>query len=64
MKKRAVFKFNNGYPVLLCSKCSVIIKYHKYFTEDEKLACKGELKLKPQYCDECSEKLNLFEPDI
>ena len=62
MKKRAVFRGNNGNSVLLCSKCSVIIKYYKYFTDQEKLACKGEIKLKPQYCDECAEKLQLFEP--
>jgi len=57
MKKRAVFKFNGGYPVMLCSKCSATIKYWVDFTEDEKLAFKGEIKLKPQYCDECEEEL-------
>lgn len=60
MKKKASFKIKNGLPVLLCSKCSAVIKHYKYFTEEEKLAFKGNLKLKPQYCDECAEKLNFF----
>jgi hypothetical protein len=60
MKKRAVFKFNGGSPVLLCTKCSKIIKYGKYFTEEEIKASKGEIKLNPQYCDDCAEKLGLF----
>ena len=57
MKKRAVFKLNGEIPVMLCSKCSIIIKYYTFFTEEEKLAFKGELKLKPQYCDKCEEEL-------
>lgn len=58
MKGKIKFKLNGGNPVILCSHCSVIIKYSKYFTEDELLALKGELKLPPQYCDECEEKRN------
>jgi len=61
MKHRAVFKLNGGNPVILCSKCSVIIKYWKFFTEEEKLASKGEIKIPPQYCDECAEELDKFE---
>ncbi len=60
MKKRAVFKFNGENSVLLCSKCSKVIKYFKYFTEDELSALKGEIKLLPQYCDDCAEKLGFF----
>src|SRR5574343_860636 len=52
-KKKAIFKFNNANPVILCSKCSKIIKYIKDFTEDEKLAIKGRKYLEPQYCDSC-----------
>ena len=60
MKHRAVFKLNGGNPVLLCSKCSKIIKYSRYFTEEEIKASKGEIKLPPQYCDDCAEKLGFF----
>jgi hypothetical protein len=53
---KAIFKFNGGLGALLCSKCSVIIKTGCDFSELEKKALKGEIKLKPQYCDKCSEK--------
>lgn len=56
-KGKAKFKLNNGNPVMLCSHCSTIIKYSKYFTDEEWEASKGEIKLPPQYCDECEEKL-------
>ena len=56
MKGKAKFKLNGGNPVLLCSQCSIIIKYSKHFTEEERLACEGEIKLPAQYCDECAEK--------
>ena len=56
MKGRAKFKFNSGNPVLLCSKCNKIIKYSKYFTEEDWKACRGEIKLSSQICDECLEK--------
>ena len=56
-KGKAKFKLNNGNPVMLCSHCSTIIKYSKYFTDEEWEAAKGEIKLPPQYCDECGEKL-------
>ena len=54
------FKFNGGNPVILCSKCSTIIKYSKYFTKDEWKASKGEIKLEPQFCDECEEKMKKY----
>ena len=57
MKHRAVFKLNSGNPVMLCSRCSTIIKYAKFFTEEELQASKGEIKIPPQYCDECEEKI-------
>ena len=57
-KGKAKFKLNGGNPVLLCSHCSCIIKYSKYFTEDEWKACRGEIKIPPQYCDECEELRN------
>lgn len=56
-KGKAKFKLNNGNPVMLCSHCSTIIKYSKYFTDEEWEAAKGKIKLPPQYCDECEEKL-------
>lgn len=57
MKKKIKFKFNGGNPVIVCSICNSIIKYAKDFTEDEKKALKGELKMKPQFCDRCEEKM-------
>lgn len=51
-KNQAIFKFNGGNGALLCSKCSVIIKTGKDFTELEHQAMKGEAKLQPQYCEE------------
>ena len=61
MKGKAKFKLVGGDPVMLCSHCSIIIKYFKHFTEDEKLAAKGSLKIAPQFCDECEEKMNKYE---
>lgn len=63
MKHRAVFKYNSGMGALLCSKCSAIIKEGRFFTEEEWKACRGEIKIPPQYCDECAEKLNKFKVD-
>lgn len=61
MKAHAKFKvIKKELPVLICSKCSKTIKEWKYFTEDEKLASKGEIKLPAQYCDECEEKLGIY----
>lgn len=57
-KGKAKFKLNGGNPVLLCSHCSIILKYSRHFTDEEWLAVKGEIKLPPQYCDECEEKRN------
>lgn len=61
MKGKAKFKLNSGHGALLCSKCSAIIKEGRYFTEEEWKAAKGEIKLAPQYCDECEAKLKGYE---
>lgn len=53
MKNEAIFKFNGGYPVLLCSQCGAIIKYYYKFTEEEKKACSNIEYLEPQYCNGC-----------
>ena len=50
--EKAIFKLNNGSPVLLCSKCRKIIKTVAEFGELEKFAVKGITTLLPQYCDE------------
>lgn len=50
---KAIFKYNNGQGALLCSKCSVIIKYGRDFTVQEHLAMQGKVKLEPQYCNNC-----------
>lgn len=57
MKGKASFKFNNGNGALICSKCGVIIKEGRHFTEEEWKALRGEIKLPPQYCDKCEEKM-------
>lgn len=54
---KAKFKFSGEQTVMLCSHCSRVIKYWSVFSEEEKLAAKGELKLGHQYCDDCEEKL-------
>ena len=51
--KKAIFKFNGGNGALLCSKCKVIIKTGKDFTEQEIKAIRGEIKLDSQYCNKC-----------
>lgn len=56
MKGKAKFKVIDGHPVLLCSKCSTILKYARFFTTEEWEASQGKVKLASQYCDECEEK--------
>jgi hypothetical protein len=59
-KERAKIKFNGGSLALLCSKCSVIIKTGKDFTQEEIEYAKTERKhLDPQYCKKCKE-INIF----
>jgi len=53
---KADFKYNGGAGALLCSKCKVIIKTGKDYTEKEKLASKGKIELPPQFCDKCNNK--------
>lgn len=55
-KETAIFKFNGGLGALLCSKCRVIIKTGKDFTEQEKQAIKGKIYYPPQYCEKCKSK--------
>lgn len=61
MKSKAKFKFNNGNGALICTKCGIIIKEGRYFTDDEWKAYKGELKLPAQFCDKCEEKMKIYE---
>lgn len=62
MRNHAKFKvIKKELPVIICSRCSKVIKEWRYFTEDEKLAFKGEFKLDSQYCDECEEKLGIYK---
>jgi hypothetical protein len=56
MAKKAKFKFNSGYGALCCSHCGRTIKEGVHFTEEEWQACRGEIKLKPQFCDVCNER--------
>ena len=55
--EKAIFKYNGGLGALLCSKCRVIIKTGKDFTEEEIKAIKGKVDMPPQYCDKCKNKL-------
>ncbi len=52
-RSKAIFKFNGGNGALLCSKCSVIIKTGRDFTEAERSAAKGDAYLSAQYCEKC-----------
>lgn len=52
---RADFKYNGGAGALLCSKCRVIIKIGKDYTDKEKLASRGKITLPPQYCNNCKQ---------
>ena len=61
MKGKAKFKFNSGLWALLCSRCSVIIKEGRHFTEEEWKAPRGEKTLPPQYCDKCVGKMEKYE---
>jgi hypothetical protein len=53
---KADFKYNGGAGALLCSKCKVIIKIGKDYTNEEKLASRGKIQLPPQYCDKCKDQ--------
>ena len=48
--EKAIFKYNGGLGALLCSKCKVIIKTGRDFTEEEIKAIKGKVNMPPQYC--------------
>lgn len=54
--EKATVKFNGGLLALLCSKCAVILKTGKDFTEEEKKFAMGEAHLPPQYCKRCTEE--------
>lgn len=51
--KVAKFKFNGGYPVLVCSKCGAILKALKEFTEEETRALWEINNIKARYCKTC-----------
>lgn len=55
-KEKAIFKFNGGLGALLCSKCRVIIKIGKDFTEQEIKAIKYGVYYPPQYCEKCKKQ--------
>jgi len=57
MEKKAKFKVVHNKPQLICSKCSELVKYSKDFSEEDWKAFKGEILLKPQFCDKCEEIL-------
>jgi len=55
-KAKAIFKFNGGNPVILCSKCIGIIKYYRDFTDKERTAIKGDCDLPEQFCEKCKQQ--------
>lgn len=57
MTGKAIMKFNGGIGAILCSRCKVIIKTGKDFTQEEWKAMRGELKLESQFCDDCKAKM-------
>lgn len=58
-KPRAILKFNGGNLALLCSKCSVIVKTGKDFTDEELNFVLSENKhLDPVYCSKCKQVNN------
>lgn len=57
MAMKAIFKYNGGLGALLCSKCRVIIKTGKYFTDDEWKSIRGELDMPAQYCETCMQEM-------
>lgn len=65
-KNKLLVKHNNGNPVILCHKCSIIIKYWKDFTQAERdFTQKGggiaKYWMLPQYCDKCYKYLIMDE---
>lgn len=49
---KAIIKFNGGLLALLCSKCKIIIKTGRDFTEEETNFAKGIISnLEPRYCE-------------
>lgn len=57
-QEKAIVKFNGSKLALLCSKCRVIIKVGKDFTEEELDLTLGKDKnmLPAQYCEKCKPK--------
>jgi hypothetical protein len=52
-KEKAIVKFNGGNVAILCSKCRVIIKTGKDFTEEELKFVFEKGQLLPRYCEKC-----------
>ena len=61
---KAIFKWNGGAGALLCSRCSVIMRTYKDFSEDEKLGFTGEKRIPAKYCDDCTAKMDKDAEDI
>jgi hypothetical protein len=58
MKNKLIVKFNGGTPVVLCSSCSVILRYWKDFAQEEKdFVLTGKGALPKALCPKC-EKLS------
>ena len=57
MINKAIFKFNMGVAAILCSRCRVIIKTGKDFTQEEWKAMRGESKLEAKFCNDCKAKI-------
>lgn len=49
------FKKKGKQYVIICDKCNSIVKYEKHFTDEEKEAMSGKIKLPAQYCSKCED---------
>lgn len=54
-ESKAIFKFNDGNGVLLCSTCGKIIKTGREFNEAEANAFDNRGFLPAQYCNSCKD---------
>lgn len=55
MKGKIKFKVIAGDPAIICSKCNKVVKYSKFFTQEEWEAYRNHIKLSPVICNECLE---------
>ncbi len=60
IEDKCIIKFNNGLGAILCSKCRTIIKTGVDFSEEEKMAMRGNFELPAQFCRNCTPPIQCF----